>query len=178
MLEEKQIERKEIYNGAVLHLVKDRILLPNGKEGFREICLHKGAAAIIPLTDDNEVITVSQYRYAHGRVVLEIPAGKFDYDGEDPRACAIRELKEETGAVADRVISLGVIDTTPALINESIHLFLAEGLHFGEVEPDEDEFLVVEKIPLCKLLDMVMEGKIRDAKTQIAILKAARYKGL
>ena len=176
--EEKQISREEIFDGAVLHVVKDKILLPDGNTSFREFCLHKGAVAVIPVTDDNEVILVRQFRYAHHREFLEIPAGKFDFIGEDPLAAAKRELEEETGAKAERYIDLGILDTTPALIDEKIHMFLADGLSFGESHPDEDEFLSVERIPLTELVDMVMSGKIRDAKTQIAILKAAKIRNI
>lgn len=176
--EEKQISREEIFDGAVLHVVKDTVLLPDGNTSFREFCLHKGAVAVIPVTDDNEVILVRQFRYAHHREFLEIPAGKFDFIGEDPLAAAKRELEEETGARAERYVDLGILDTTPALIDEKIHMFLAEGLSFGKSHPDEDEFLAVERIPLAKLVDMVMQGEIRDAKTQIAILKAARIRNI
>lgn len=176
--EEKQLEREEIFDGAVLHVVKDKILLPDGNTSYREFCLHKGAVAVIPITDENEVILVRQFRYAHHREFLEIPAGKFDFIGEDPLEAAKRELSEETGATAKKFVYLGVLDTTPALIDEKIHMFLAEGLTFGESHPDEDEFLSVEKTPLKELVEMVMNGEIRDAKTQIAILKAARIRGL
>ena len=176
--EEKQIEREEIFDGAVLHVVKDKILLPDGNTSYREFCLHKGAVAVIPITENNEAILVRQFRYAHHREFLEIPAGKFDFIGEDPLEAAKRELEEETGARAERYIDLGILDTTPALIDEKIHMFLAEGLSFGESHPDEDEFLTVERIPLTVLVDMVMSGKIRDAKTQIAILKAAKIRNI
>lgn len=176
--EEKQISREEIFDGAVLHVVKDKILLPDGNTSFREFCLHKGAVAVVPVTDENEVILVRQFRYAHHREFLEIPAGKFDFIGEDPLEAAKRELEEETGARAERYTDLGILDTTPALIDEKIHMFLAEGLSFGESHPDEDEFLSVERIPLSELVDMVMAGKIRDGKTQIAILKAAKIRNI
>ena len=104
--EEKQLEREEIYDGAVLHVVKDKILLPDGNISFREFCLHKGAVAVIPVTDDNEVIMVRQFRYAHHREFLEIPAGKLDFVGEVPLDAVKRELKEETGATA-RVFAEG-----------------------------------------------------------------------
>ena len=176
--EEKQIEREEIYDGAVLHVVKDKILLPDGNTSFREFCLHKGAVAVIPITEDNEAILVKQFRYAHHREFLEIPAGKFDFVGEEPLAAAKRELEEETGAKAEKYISLGVLDTTPALIDEKIYMFMAQGLTYGEMHPDEDEFLSVHKIPLTQLIEMVMNGEIRDGKTQIAILKAAKIRGI
>ena len=177
-LEETQISREEIYDGAVLHVVKDTVELPNGQSSVREICLHKGAAAVIPITEEGDVIMVKQFRYAHGRVFLEIPAGKLDSADEDPLDCARRELKEETGAEAKKMTYLGRLDTTPALINEKIHLYLAEELSYGECDPDEDEFVTVEKIPLHKLVEMVMNGEICDGKTQIAILKAARIMGI
>ena len=172
--EEKQLEREEIYDGAVLHVVKDKILLPDGNTSFREFCLHKGAVAVIPITENNEAILVRQFRYAHHREFLEIPAGKFDFVGEEPLAAAKRELSEETGAEAESYVSLGVLDTTPALIDEKIHMYMATGLTYGEMHLDEDEFLSVHKIPLKELVEMVMRGEIRDGKTQIAILKAAR----
>ncbi len=178
VFEEKQLSREEIFNGKVLHVVKDEIELPNGERSFREFCLHMGAVAVIPITDDGMVVTVRQFRYAHHREFLEIPAGKLDYKDEIPLEAVKRELSEETGYTAKRITYLGVLDTTPALIDEKIHLYMAEGLIPGEVHPDDDEFISVELIPLTKLTEMVMSGKIRDAKTQIAVLKAARIKGI
>lgn len=176
--EEKQLEREEIYNGLVLHVVKDKVLLPNGGTSIRELCLHKGAAAVIPLTDDGSAVMIRQFRYAHHREYLEIPAGKLDSIDEAPLDAAKRELREETGMSAERYTYLGVIDTTPALIDEKIHLYLAEGLSEGEMELDDDEFVSVEKIPLPVLVEMVMSGEIRDSKTQIAVMKVARLKSL
>ncbi len=172
-LTERQLEREEIYRGAVLHTVRDKVLLPNGEESYREICLHVGAVCIIPVLDDGRVIMERQYRYAHGRVFFEIPAGKLDSPDEDPLSAAMRELREETGAIAGKMTYLGAVDTTPALINERIHMYLAEDLTFGERELDEDEFLNVELCDPGELYGMVMRGEICDAKTQIAILKLA-----
>ena len=177
-LEETFVSREEIDNGTVLQVVRDKIKLPNGETSHREFCLHMGAVCIIPITDDGMVVMERQYRYAHGRVFFEIPAGKLDSPDEDPLEAAKRELLEETGAVADRITYLGRLDTTPALIRERIHMYLAEGLTFGERKLDDDEFINVELVPLTDLLDMVMRGEICDGKTQIAILKAARIKGI
>lgn len=171
-LEEKQISREEIFSGVALHVVKDEILLPNGKRSVREISLHVGAAAIIPILPDGRVVMERQYRYAHQRVMLEIPAGKLDSADEPPIEAAKRELLEETGAVAGKITSLGKIAPSPALINEIIHLFMAEDLTFGERKLDDGEFLDVDLIPLDTLYTMVMNGEITDSKTQIAILKA------
>ena len=176
-LTEKFLSRENIYDGAVLKVVRDRVELPNGKEAYRETCLHVGAVAVIPLLDDGRVIMERQFRYAHGRVFLEIPAGKLDSPDEIPLEAAKRELREETGAVAEKFTYLGRIDTTPALINEKIHLYLAEGLSFGERELDDDEFLDVEPIHLDTLYKMVMSGEIADSKTQIAVLKVKALKG-
>ena len=173
---EKKLDREEIYNGVVLHVVRDKVSLPNGRVTYREMCLHMGAVAVVPLTKEGEVIMVRQFRYAHDRVFLEIPAGKLDKKDESPIEAAKRELREETGAVAAKYTDLGALDTTPALINEKIYLYLAEDIEIGERHPDPDEFIEVETIPLEKLIDMVMNGEIRDAKTQIAILKVARLK--
>ena len=170
-LEEKFLSREKIFDGVVLKVVKDTVLLPNGKEAIRELCLHNGAVAIIPILDDGRILMERQYRYAHSRVFFEIPAGKLDSADEDPLEAAKRELREETGAVAEKITYLGRIDPTPALINEKIYLYLAEGLSFGERELDDDEFLTVEAHTLEELVDMVMSGKIMDSKTQIAVLK-------
>lgn len=176
-LEEKRLTRENIYNGAVLNVVRDTVELPNGKTAHREMCLHIGAVAVIPLLSDGRVIMERQYRYAHGRVFFEIPAGKLDSPDEDPLEAAARELREETGAVAKSYTSLGELDTTPALINERIYLYLAEDITFGERELDEDEFLDVEYVPLKELYDMVMRGEIKDGKTQIAVLKTYALRG-
>ncbi len=176
-LEEIRVKRENIYDGRVLTVVKDTVELPNGKLAEREMCLHIGAVAVIPLLSDGRVIMERQFRYAHGRVFFEIPAGKLDAPDEDPLEAAKRELREETGAVAKSYTLLGELDTTPALINEKIHLYLAEDITFGDKELDEDEFLDVEYVPLSELYDMVMRGEIKDAKTQIAILKTYNLRG-
>ena len=173
---EKQITREEIFRGVALHVVKDEILLPDGRRSVREISLHNGAAAVIPILPDGRVIMERQYRYAHGRVMLEIPAGKLDTPDEDPLEAAKRELREETGAIAQKYTFLGKIAPSPALINEVIFVYMAEEISFGESDLDEGEFLEVEYYTLDKLFEMVMSGEITDAKTQIAILKAYNLK--
>ena len=175
-LTEKQIDREEIFNGHVLHVVKDRVELPNGKPATREVCLHIGAVAVIPVTEDGCVIMERQYRYPHSRVFLEIPAGKLDSKDEIPLEAAKRELREETGAIAEKFTYLGKYIPSPAILSEVIHMYLAEGLTFGECELDEDEFLEIEKIPLDTLYSMVMNGEIEDGKTQVAVLRAYAMK--
>lgn len=168
---ETQISREEIFSGVAMHLVRDEIMLPDGKMSVREISLHNGASAVLPLLPDGRVITVRQYRYAHGCEMLEIPAGKLDTPDEPHLDGAKRELLEETGAEAESYTYLGSIAPSPALLNEVIHIYLAEGLNIGENHPDEGEFLQVEYHHIDELYEMVMSGEITDAKTQIAILK-------
>lgn len=170
-LEEKQLERKEIFHGQVLDVVCDTVKLPNGKTATREVCLHVGAVCIIPLLDDGRVIMERQYRYPHGRVFFEIPAGKLNYPGEDTLEAAKRELREETGAVAKKYTDLGEMIPSPAIFGEKIRMYLAEDISFTETELDDDEFLEVEKVPLSELYEMVMRGEIADGKTQLAVLK-------
>ena len=116
---------------------------------------------------------VEQYRYPYGEVILEIPAGKRD-GNEEPLEGGKRELREETGAVAENYTFLGELYPTPGYCGEVIYMYLATGLSFGETDPDDDEFLNVKKIPLEKAVDMIMKGEIKDAKTQTAILKVER----
>jgi ADP-ribose pyrophosphatase len=168
---ERCIESELIYDGRVVHLYVDRVALPDGSEGVREYVRHIGAVAVLPLTDAEEVICVRQYRYAHGVVMTEIPAGKLDSREEDHIEAALRELREETGATCQSLTYLGLFRSTPAILDEKIDLYLAEGLTFGEKDLDEDEFLEAERIPLSQLVEDVMQGKITDGKTQVAILK-------
>ena len=175
-LEEKFVSREGIYSGKVLNVVKDTVTLPNGEGAIREFCLHVGGVCVLPLLSDGRVIMERQFRYPHGRVFFEIPAGKLNYKGEDHLSAGARELREETGAVAEKYTYLGEIATTPALIDERIYVYLAEDISFGERELDDDEFLDVEFVPFKDLYKMVMSGEIKDAKTQIAILKTAELR--
>ncbi|MBR3965854.1 MAG: NUDIX hydrolase [Clostridia bacterium] len=176
-LEEKKISSKEVFDGKVINVTVDAVELPNGAEGVREIVHHRGAVCVLPLTDDGDVICVRQFRYAHGEVLLEIPAGKLEEGEHDHRAAALRELSEETGAECSELIYLGKLYPSPAIFTEVIHMYLARGLTFGETHPDDDEFLEIERIPLEKLKDMVMRGEIYDAKTQICVMRAYLEKG-
>lgn len=170
---ESKLSSRSIYQGRVLHVFEDDIALPDGRPAKREYILHVGAVAVLPLTEDGEVFCVRQYRYPHEKVMLEIPAGKLDFAGEDPESAARRELREETGAECKNLTSLGCFTGSPAILGETVHLYLAEGLTFHEQDLDEDEFLEVLKLPLSKLVDDVLAGKIADGKTQVAILKTA-----
>ena len=170
-LEEKHISTEEIFDGVVVKLQRDTVLLENGKTATREVIRHPGGVGILPIDADGNVYMVRQFRYPHKRVMLEIPAGKMEW-GENPLDTARRELKEEIGADAYEFINLYPLIPTPAYCCEVTHLYLAKGLAFGDCHLDEDEFLDVEKIPLKTLVKMVMDGEILDGKTEIAILKA------
>jgi len=162
---EKWDSTREIYDGRILHVIDDTVVIPNGKKSSRELIRHVGAVCIVPITDDGKVIVERQFRYPINEVITELPAGKLDSKEEDPLSAAKREFSEETGYEADEWISMGHFYPAPAYSDELIHLFLAKGLHKGERHLDEDEFLDV------------MESKIPDCKTQMGILRAARLLG-
>jgi ADP-ribose pyrophosphatase len=168
---EKKLSSRQVFDGVVVKLFVDEVELPDGKKSVREIVRHPGAVCVVPVTDENEVIMVRQFRYAFGEVLLEIPAGKLE-PGEDPLKAALRELEEETGTVAENIEHMGELYTTVAIFDEKIQMYLATGLTYKNAHPDDGEFLEVEKIPLDTLVDMVMNGEIRDSETQVALLKA------
>lgn len=170
-LTEKQLTKEYIFKGKIINLRRDTALLPNNTEAIREVVEHNGGVCVAALTDDNEVLFVKQFRYPYMEEILEIPAGKRDSLNEDPLLCGKRELKEETGATAKRFIPLGELYPTPGYCGEIIWMFAATDLDFGDQDPDDDEFLEVKKIPLEKAVEMILNGEIKDAKTQAAILK-------
>ena len=169
---ERRLDGEIVFRGRVLDLALDTVVLPDGRQATREVVLHNGAVAVLPLFPNGEVLVEEQYRYAHGQILLEIPAGKLDSADEDPLAAAHRELAEETGYRAERMICLGQYIPSPAILGERIWLYLATGLSEGEPSLDEDEFLTVRRIPLATLLDAVLRGEIPDGKTQLAVLRA------
>ena len=173
-LQEKQTSTEDIFDGIVLHVVRDTVSLPNGHSAIREVIRHIGAVCVIPVTENNEVIVERQYRYPLNRVILEIPAGKLDSPDENRLSAIQRELREETGYSADEWTEIGDFHPAPAYSDEYITMYLARGLHKGKQDLDADEFLNVYTIPLKDLVNDVMSGRISDAKTQVCILKAAR----
>lgn len=171
-LTENKIDSTTVFKGKIIDVKFDTVTLPNGNTATREVVLHKGGVCVVPITDDNEVLLVRQYRYAYEKELLEIPAGKKYSIDEDVLECGKRELREETGAVAREYFFLGELYPSPGFTNEIIYMYMARGLSFGKTDPDEDEFLQVEKVPFEKALSMVLDGTIKDAKTQCALLKA------
>ena len=171
---ENKIRTINGYNGLIVKVDLDRISLPDGKEAFREVVRHPGGVSILALDDEDNVVCVRQYRYCFGEHLLEIPAGKLEY-GEDPYECAVRELSEETGITAGKMVSLGEIYPSPGFCKEVLHLYLAMDLSYGEAHLDPGEFLDVIKVPFDELLRQVMSGEIKDGKTVAAVLKTKIY---
>lgn len=171
-LTEKTLEQQYLFHGHIIQVRLDKAELENGAVVDREVVEHPGGVSVAALTDKDELLFVRQFRYPYGEIVLELPAGKLE-KGEDPFEAVKRELKEETGAVGKNYSSLGNLYPTPGYTNEIIRMWACRVESWGEQNPDEDEFIEVERIPLEKAVEMVMENQIPDAKTQIGILKAA-----
>lgn len=169
---ETPLRQERLYDGKIIRLRRDVARLPNGGEALREVVEHPGGVSILALDAQDNVLLVRQYRYAQQQELLELPAGKREY-GEDPRACGIRELEEETGYVAGRFQLLATVLPTPAYCTEVIYVYLATQLQATAQRLDADEFLSVERVPFAKAVDMVLSGELTDAKTQVGILKYA-----
>ena len=175
-----QVATRRVYSGRIVHLDVDTVRFPDGSTGDLELFRHPGASAVVPFLsdprgEDPQVLLIKQYRYAAGGYLYEVPAGRLDA-GEDPAACARRELAEETGCSAEHVERLTTIFPTPGFCDEQIHLFLATGLTRGEHRREHDEFLTVETVPLSRALAMIEAGEIRDGKTICALLFAAGFR--
>jgi ADP-ribose pyrophosphatase len=170
---------RRLYAGRVVRLDVDTVRFPDGSTGELEVVRHPGAAAIVPCASDPRgqdptILMIRQFRYAAGGLLWEIPAGTLD-PGENPEACARRELLEETGASAARLERLTSILTTPGFTDEVIHLYLASELTTGEPSRERDEFIEVVPQPLSRVLALIRDGEVRDAKTIVAILYMAGF---
>lgn len=177
ILTETTVSSEKIFEGHVIKVFRDTVSLPDGGLATREVVRHNGAACIVPITDNGEILAVRQYRYALGEITLEIPAGKID-PGEDPKTTALRELAEETGFTAEKLISLGKMHTSVGFCDEVIHMYAAIDLKKSNLSPDADEYLTLTAIPMDEFENMVVNGEITDAKTQSAILKVAALRRL
>lgn len=172
---ERTADTKRIYEGHILNLRVDDVILPNGRESKREVIEHNGAVGIVPIEKDGTVYMVRQYRYPFNDIILEIPAGKIDGD-ELPLCAANRELAEEVGKKAAELIYIGELRPSVAYLTEVIHLYIARGLTNVGQHLDDDEFLRIETYNIDTLADMVMSGDITDAKTIAAVLKTKMLK--
>lgn len=180
MHEPGKVDSHRVYSGKTINVDLDTVRFPNGKEGQLEMVRHPGASAVVPFLsdpggDDPQVLLLKQYRYAAEAFIYEIPAGKLDA-GEDPRECAARELREETGCRADRIDRLTTIYTTPGFTDERIHLFMASGLTEGDSAHEEHEFIQFERMTLSRALEMIESGEITDGKTVVGLLFAAGFR--
>lgn len=173
VFEEKTVSSKKIFDGKIIKVKIDTVSLPDGKTASRELVEHPGGVGIVALTDDGKIIMVRQYRKPLDCAIYEIPAGKLDKN-EDVEACGRRELLEETGATAENFIYLGFIYPSPGFTDEVTHMYLATGLHFGEKNLDDDEFLDVEFFARDEVLRMIMNNEINDAKTVAGFFKAEK----
>jgi ADP-ribose pyrophosphatase len=172
-LKETVIGTENIYDGKILHLRVDTVRLPNGHESKREIVAHKGAVCVVPVQADGTILMVRQFRLAAGQALLEIPAGTLE-PGEDPEACAARELEEETGYRATTLRPLFQIYPTPGYSTERIHAYLATGLTPGKAHLDAGENVELVAVPMAEADRMALSGEIQDAKTLCALLVALR----
>ena len=173
---EKTLSQKYHFKGKIMNMREDEVIVGERKT-TREVCEHCDGVAVLPITEDGDVILVSQYRYPFGVEVLEVPAGKVE-PGEEHFNCGVRELSEETGYSAEKMEYLGFVYPSPGCMTERIHLYIARELSEGETHPDEGEFVEVKRFPLSEVIKMCDEGKIDDAKTAVLILRAARMLGL
>jgi len=173
---EKQIETKTVYKGLIVNVRSDVAEIQNGKHVPREVVEHPGGVGIVPVTGDNKVLMVRQYRYPMEEELLEIPAGKLGKD-EAPIDCAVRELSEETGCKAGRIVDMGAVYPSPGFCRETLYLFLALDLQQGDIHLDEDELLSVEPVEIDRLIDLIMANELPDAKSIIGIMKAREYLG-
>lgn len=180
MSEPGKVDGKRVYAGRTINVDLDTVRFPNDRTGELEMVRHPGASAVVPFLsdpagDDPQILLLRQYRYAADGYLYEIPAGKLDA-GEDPKACAERELLEETGCAAERMEPLTTIYTTPGFTDERIHLFMAVGLTRGETAHEEHEFITFERMPLSRALELIEQGEIKDGKTVCGLLFAAGFR--
>jgi 8-oxo-dGTP pyrophosphatase MutT (NUDIX family) len=165
------------YQGRVIRVTVDRVILPNGREAALEVVHHPGGAAIVALNDLQQVCLLRQYRYVAGGWIWELPAGKLE-PAEPPEVTARRELVEEAGVEATDWVSLGSLLSSPGVFSEVIHLYLAQGLSAGRAQPEDNEVLEVHWVSFRQACDMALSGELRDAKTTIGVLRAAHRLGL
>lgn len=168
-LVERPLSEDVVWTGRIFNVDRLRVELPDGRAAIRDVVRHPGAVAIVALTEDGRICLVRQYRTALGRVTVEVPAGKLS-PGEDPLECANRELLEETGMSAEKCAFLTTIATSDGFTDELIHIYMATGLTFTRSDPDADEFINVDLVPLEELVDAVLDGRIEDAKTVVGAL--------
>lgn len=170
---ERQLSSRSVFQGRVVSLRVDEVLLPGGGTSTREIIDHRPAVVIVPIDESGNLLMVRQYRYAVGETLLEAPAGVVE-EGEEPDETAQRELQEEVGRISGDLRKLGEFWATPGFCNELMHAYVARDLSHSSLAADDDENITVVAVPVAEALDMIAAGTIRDAKT-IATLLLARH---
>jgi ADP-ribose pyrophosphatase len=173
---EPSAKKQSKKGGFHVEVSHELVALPNGREIVLDIVHHPGAAAVVPFISQDEVVLIRQFRHAAGGAILEVPAGKLDA-GEPPERCAARELTEEAGYRAGRILALGSIWTTPGFTDEKIHLFAAFDLERAASRPEDDEVIEVIRVPLEHALELIWRGELCDAKSALALIHAARHVG-
>ncbi|MDP2671303.1 MAG: NUDIX hydrolase [bacterium] len=168
---------KIVYKNPWIEVREDKIIRPNGKEGLFGVVTGGSGSSIVALTEENEVYLIKEFHYALGDSSYELPSGGID-KGETALNAAKRELQEETGIIAKRWTTLGIVNPLTVLLNAPNHMFLAEGLDEGEPTDEETDLIKIEKFPFEKVLEMVDRGEITHSASVTAILKVARLKGL
>ncbi len=170
VFEEKTASSERVFEGHIINVRVDTVLMPDGKTAYRDIVDHPGGVGVLAVTEDNKIIMVKQFRKPIEKAIYEIPAGKLDGE-EEPLVCGMRELEEETGMKAESFVPLGHMYPSPGFANEVTYLFLATGLYRGEIHPDEDEYLDIELFEIDEVKKMIMNNEINDAKTVMAFFK-------
>ena len=167
-----KVEQREVVRkGRVFDVMVEKVTLPNGNRLAMDIIRHPGASAIVAVDEKDQVLMLEQYRYAAGGMLWEIPAGTLEED-EEPLNCARRELVEETGCGATDWLMLGTIVPVPGYSDEKIHIFLARDLKEDRQHLDPDEIIQVRRLPLHDVMQMIMDGEIKDAKTMAGLMLA------
>lgn len=167
------MERKLVYRGRSIDVYQEKVRLGNGHETTLDIIRHPGASAVVPFLSESEILIIRQFRHAAGGVIYEVPAGKLD--GDTPEVCAVRELEEEAGQRAGRLVKVGEILTSPGFTDERIHLFAAFDLTPVPQRLEADEMIEVLTMPFAQALELVWRGEIADAKSALALVQAAHY---
>ncbi len=173
-LTEKQLTSENVFDGVLLDVYRDEVELPDGRTSVREYIKHPGAAVMIPVLDNGDILFERQYRYPLGKALYELPAGKID-PGEDALQSARRELLEETGYEGASFTKLGELNPCIGYSDEVIHIYLVEGLAFHGQQQDQDEFIHTFKLSLRDALEYIRTGKITDAKTMVSVFWIEKY---